>query len=86
MKYFKRCLLIFILLVTLYYTAKFFHFEGAIHAIYTYGKIDGDHYCEVWKKMNMCEIGIEGQCDGLYVPEDEVIWKMILEDTFLTFP
>jgi hypothetical protein len=78
--------IVLFLAVCFYYTAKFFHYEGAIHAIYFYGKIDSDEYCDTWKKLNMCQIGVTGQCDGLYVPPDNVQMDMILEDTFLTFP
>lgn len=82
----KKIFIILALLLAFYYTTKFFCLYGSYNAIYYYGKIDSDRYCEVWKAKNMCEIGHEGQCEGLYVPEDSVIWKMILKDTFLTLP
>jgi hypothetical protein len=82
----KKIFMVLALIVAFYYTAKFFCIYGSFNAIYYYGKIDSDRYCKVWKKLNMCEIGTEGQCDGLYVPENHVIWKMILTDTFATFP
>jgi hypothetical protein len=82
----KKLFIVLSLLVAFYYTAKFFHYEGTYSAVYYYGKKDSLKYCEVWKKLNMCEIGHEGQCDGLYVPEDSVIWEEILFSTFRTFP
>jgi hypothetical protein len=85
-KIIKRTLITLLTLTTFYYTAKFFHCEGEIHAVYFYGKIWGEERCELVQKLWQYELGHGGTCLGLYIPEDKVIWQMVLEDTFTTFP
>ena len=79
--------LVLFLGVTHYYTAKYFYMTGYIYTVFTEVAEENARWCEVWKKLNLCESDgkIEGSC-GMYMPPGDVIEEMIFDSTFKTFP
>ena len=73
-------------LTFLYYMAKFFWIWGSWEGIYEIARITNPKEIEECEQLHLCKYGVKGTCLGTYIPPDDVIFELAVEQTFLTFP